>query len=174
MRSSIKIRRALHAKDANLLAALGATTNYETYFETDEPEDLAKYIADYFNPQAMKIELLDENSTFFLAEVEGKAVGYAKLREHQPADCIKDENTIELHRLYILEKMKRRGIGKILIRTCLDEAQSRGYESLWLAVFELNASAIEFYKRLGFELIGETGFFYGEKRFNCFVMKKEF
>jgi len=167
---TVKIRRA-DAKDANLLAALGGATNYETYFETDEPEDLAKYIADYFNPNALKIELEDKNSTFFLAEINGKAVGYAKLREGNPADCVKGENIVELAKLYVLEKMTRHGIGKILMQKCLDEAKSQGFDALWLAVFNLNVRAFEFYKRYGFEQVGETGFYYGEKRFTCYVMK---
>src|ERR1044072_6435632 len=106
MKQEVKLRRD-DSRDANLLAALGGTTNYETYFETDDPQDLAKYIADYFNPQAMKAELEDENSTFFIAEINGKAVGYAKLREGEPAECVKDENIVELARLYVLEKMTR-------------------------------------------------------------------
>jgi diamine N-acetyltransferase len=170
MKQEVKIRRA-RLEDANLLAALGGTTNYETYFETDEPEDLAKYIADFFNPQAMKIELEDRNRTFFIAEINGKAVGYAELRTGQPAECVAGENTIELQRIYVLEKMTRHGVGKILLLTSLDEAKSRGFETLWLAVFELNTRAFEFYKRQGFAEIGETGFYYGEKRFKCFVMK---
>jgi hypothetical protein len=170
MKPEVKIRSAA-VRDACLLAALGGTTNYETYFETDEPEDLAKYIADFFNPQAMKIELEDAKNSFFIAEINGKAVGYAKLRTGQPAECVKNENTIELHRIYVLEKMTRHGVGKILLQTCLDEAKARGFNSLWLAVFELNTRAFEFYKRQGFEQVGESDFYYGEQRFNCFVMK---
>ena len=170
MKPDVKIRRAA-VKDANLLAALGGATNYETYFETDEPEDLAKYIADFFNPPAMKIELEDRNNSFFIAEINSKAVGYAKLREGQPAECVKGENAVELQRIYVLEKMTRHGIGKILLQTCLDEAKSRGFDALWLAVFELNTRAFEFYKRRGFEQVGESEFYYGEQRFNCFVMK---
>ncbi|HLM00656.1 MAG TPA: GNAT family N-acetyltransferase [Pyrinomonadaceae bacterium] len=170
MKPDVKIRRA-DALDANLLAALGGTTNYETYFETDEPADLARYIADFFNPQAMKIELEDAGNSFFIAEINGKAVGYAKLRTGQPAECVAGENTIELHRIYVLEKMTRHGIGKILLQTCFDEAKARGFDSLWLAVFELNSRAVEFYGRQGFAQAGETGFYYGEQRFNCFVMK---
>ncbi|MDQ3799535.1 MAG: GNAT family N-acetyltransferase [Acidobacteriota bacterium] len=170
METEVEIRRA-ETKDAVLLAALGATTNYETYFETDEPEDLANYIADFFNPQAMKIELEDRNNSFFIAEINGKAVGYAKLRAGQPAECVKGENTIELHRIYVLEKMTRHGIGRILLQRCLDEAKAGGFDTLWLAVFELNPRAVEFYKKFGFERAGDTGFYYGEKRFNCFVMK---
>ena len=172
MKQEVKIRDA-GVKDANLLAALGGTTNYETYFETDEPEDLAKYIADFFNPQAMKIELEDQNNSFYIAEINGKAVGYAKLRTGQPAECVKSENALELHRIYVLEKMTQHGVGKILLRKCLAEAKSRGFDALWLAVFELNARAFEFYQRQGFEPAGETGFYYGEKRFKCFVMKKD-
>ena len=171
MEQAVKIRRA-DAKDANLLAALAATTNYETYFETDEPEDLAKYIADYFNPAAMQVELKDKNSTFFLAEINGKAVGYAMLREGKPAECVRGENVVELAKLYVLEKLIGRGVGRILMQKCLDEAKAKGFEALWLAVFNLNTRAFEFYKKLDFAQVGETGFYYGEKRFTCFVMKK--
>lgn len=172
MEKEVKIRRA-DVKDAVVLAALGGTTSYETYFETDDPEDLSKYIADYFNPQVMKIELEDENSTFFLVEINGKAVGYAKLREGQPAECVKDENIVELARLYVLEKLTRHGIGRILMQKCLEEAKSKGFDALWLSVFNLNFRAFAFYTKLGFEQVGETGFYYGEKRFTCFVMKKD-
>lgn len=170
MKPEVKIRRA-EVKDARLLAALGGATNYETYFETDDPQDLAKYIADFFNPQAMRIELEDANNTFFIAEINGKAVGYAELRTGQPAECVAGENTIELQRIYVLEKMTRHGVGKILLQTSLDEAKSRGFDTLWLAVFELNGRAIEFYKRQGFEQAGKAKFYFGEQCFNCFVMK---
>lgn len=171
MKEDVKIRRA-NAADTNLLAALGATTIYETYFETDDPKDMAKYIVDYFNPQAIESELKDENNTFFVAEIDGKAVGYAKLRTGQPVDCVRDKNAIELHRLYVLEKLTRHGIGEILMRKCLDEAKSKGYDALWLSVFDLNVRAQNFYKKLAFEQIGETDFYYGEKPFNCFVLLK--
>ena len=172
MEQEVKIRVA-EPKDCVLLAALGAATNYETYFETDEPEDLARYIADYFNPRAMKTELEDLNSTFFLAEIDGKAVGYAKLLEGTPVECVKGENAIELQRIYVLEKMIKRGVGKILLRKCLDEAKQRKFDSLWLKVFDLNNRAIEFYRRQGFKNVGEAGFYYGEQRFTCLVMKIE-
>jgi ribosomal protein S18 acetylase RimI-like enzyme len=167
----VKIRPA-KAADANLLAALGAATMYETYFETDDPHDMSKYIVDNFHPAAMKIELEDANNTFFFAEINGKVVGYAKLRMGQPVDAVKDKNALELHRLYVLEKMTRHGIGEILMRKCLEEARSKGFDALWLSVFDLNTRAQNFYKKLGFAQVGETDFFYGEKPFNCFVLLK--
>ncbi len=172
MDKPVTIRRA-EVKDANLLAALGGTTIYETYFETDDPEDMAKYIAKYFNPHTIRAELEDKNTKFFIAEINGKAVGYAKLRKGQPAECVKDENIVELHRLYVLEKLTRHGIGRVLMAKCLDEAKADGFDALWLSVFDLNLRAIGFYEKLGFTIVGETGFYYGEKRFSCHVMKKE-
>jgi len=171
MDQEVKIRRAT-ASDANLLAALGAATMYETYFETDDPQDMSKYIVDNFNPPSVKAELEDKNNTFFLAEINGKIIGYAKLREGQPVEAVKDKNALELHRLYVLEKMTRHGIGEILMRKCLEEAKSNGFDALWLSVFDLNVRAQKFYEKLGFTQVGETDFFYGEKPFNCFVLMK--
>jgi ribosomal protein S18 acetylase RimI-like enzyme len=115
--------------------------------------------------------LEDANNSFFIAEANGKAVGFAELRTGQPAEYVKDENTIELQRIYVLEKMIRHGIGKILLQKCLGEAKSKGFDSLWLAVFELNERAVGFYKRQGFEQLGKARFHFGEQCFTCFVMK---
>jgi diamine N-acetyltransferase len=173
MRSNETTIRRATFKDAVLVAVLGAATNYETYFETDESEDLAKYIADSFSPQAIKAELEDRKNLFFLAETDGKAVGYTKLREGQPDECVAGENTVELQQIYVLEKMTRHGIGRILLQKCLDEAKAKGFASLWLKVFELNGRAIEFYQRQGFTQAGESSFCYGEQSFRCLVMRKE-
>src|SRR4051812_45220338 len=98
-----KIRLAA-AADANLLSVLAATTFYEAYFEQDNSENLAGYIIDAFNIPQMETELNDPNATFFIAELNDRAVGYAKLREGTTAEGVEHEKGIEINRIYILEK----------------------------------------------------------------------
>jgi GNAT superfamily N-acetyltransferase len=48
-----------------------------------------------------------------------------------------------------LERMRRKGIGTMLLREVESEAQRRGKESLWLHTDETNAGAHRFYERNG-------------------------
>jgi ribosomal protein S18 acetylase RimI-like enzyme len=154
-----------------IICALGVTTFYEAYFEQDESSDLAKYVLESFSLAQIENELKDTNSTFLIAEISGKAIGYAKLRENSRVDCLKNENAVELHRIYILERAKGKGVGVGLMNRCFETARAKGYETIWLGVWEQNIPAIGFYEKLGFEKIGKIRFPYGETVGTNFVMK---
>jgi hypothetical protein len=167
---NLSIRKA-DRSDAKIICALGITTFYEAYFEQDEPSDLANYVLESFSQTQIKGELNDADSTFYIAEINGKAVGYAKLRENSRVDCLENENAVELHRIYILERAKGKGVGVELMNRCLETARAKGYEEIWLGVWEQNIPAIEFYERLGFAKVGQILFPYGETVGTNFVMK---
>jgi len=167
---NLSIRQA-QISDANIICALGVTTFYEAYFEQDESGDLANYVLESFNPAQIATELNDANSTFFIAESNGKAVGYAKLRENLPVDCLKNENAVELHRIYILERAKGKGVGNELMNRCFKAARAKGYETIWLGVWERNAAALRFYEKTGFVKVGELEFPYGNAVGTNYVMK---
>lgn len=157
--------------DTNILCTLGVTTFYEAYFEQDDSDDLANYVIESFNPKKIKAELNDKNSTFFIAELNGKGVGYAKLRENSKVDCLKSENAIELQRIYILERVRGKGVGGELLNWCVEAARTKGYEMIWLSVWVENPSAVKFYEKLGFVKIGEMQFPYGKTVGTNHVMK---
>ena len=167
---NLSIRQA-DISDTNIICALGATTFYEAYFEHDESSDLANYVLENFSQGQIKNELKDTNSTFFIAELNGKAVGYGKLRENSAVDCLKNENAVELHRIYILERAKGKGVGGKLLDRCFETARTKGYETIWLSVWEENSAALKFYERLGFVKVGEALFPYGNTVGTNFVMK---
>ena len=157
------------SEDINILAALGTTTCYEAYFQLDPSRDLADYCVRVYSPESVRLEFDDPDSTYFLAEIEGRAIGFAKLRENNRIDCLSDANAIEVHRIYVLEKMKGQGVGKLLMDKCLHVAREKGYDKLWLGVWEHNLPAQRFYERLGMTNIGTTGFTDGKTDFVSFV-----
>jgi ribosomal protein S18 acetylase RimI-like enzyme len=167
---NLSIRQA-DISDTNIICALGVTTFYEAYFEQDDSGDLANYVLESFSRAQIEAELNDTNSTFFIAELNGRAVGYAKLRESSTVDCLKNENAIELHRIYILERAKGRGVGGELLNRCFETARAKGYETIWLGVWEENSAAQKFYEKLGFMKVGELEFPYGETVGTNFVLK---
>ena len=167
----IKIEQA-NSSDANLIHVLGAVTFYEAYCAQDEPPDLANYIVAAFNPEQVKRELADADSTFFIAFLDGKAVGYAKLRDNQKVDCVKTLNTIELQRIYILQQIYGRGVGEQLLARCLDEAARKNRDTLWLSVWEENLRAQKFYAKHNFEFVGNISFPYGSQVGTNLVLEK--
>lgn len=168
----IKIRSA-DLNDTNLIAVLGATTFYEAYREQDESHNLANYIIENFSPAQIRVELADRNSIFFIAYRDRKAVGYAKLRENSKAECVADENTIELQRLYVLPAVYGANTGARLLRRCFAAAKDRNYDSLWLSVWQENKRALRFYEKHGFRQAGTATFVYAEIVGNNLVLKKD-
>lgn len=155
--------------DINILAALGTTTCYEAYFELDPSSDLADYCARIYSPENIRTEFNDPNSTYFIAEINDRAVGFAKLRENNRVDCLGDAHAIELQRIYVLERLKGQNVGKALITRCLDSAREKGYDTLWLGVWEKNMRAQRFYEKIGMNNIGTTDFSDGKNSFINFV-----
>src|ERR1044071_6432002 len=96
----VKVRRA-GAEDAGLLSELGARTFSETFAADNTPEDLAAYIATSFNVAQQTAELEDPASAFLIAEVDGRAAGYAQLHSGEPEKGVESADPIELVRLYV-------------------------------------------------------------------------
>ncbi|HEV2862048.1 MAG TPA: GNAT family N-acetyltransferase [Pyrinomonadaceae bacterium] len=146
------------AQDAGLLAELGASTFSETFAADNSPEDMAAYLAASFNPARQADELADPASTFFIAEVGGRAAGYAKLHAGEPAEGVEGPKPVELVRLYVSREWLGRGVGEALMRACVDEARRAGHATIWLGVWERNARAQAFYRKWDFRAVGEHVF----------------
>lgn len=167
----IEIRKA-HRADAKLVSVLGTVSFYEAYFEQDNAHDLANYIHESFELNKIRAEITDKNAAFFIIFLNEKAVGYAKMREDSKVDCIKTENSIELQRIYIIERVYGKEIGENLLKYCFESAKARGFETLWLGVWEENKRAQKFYAKHGFKRVGELNFPYGESVGINFVLEK--
>lgn len=153
----LTIRRGT-LEDAGLLSELGARTFEETFGAHNTEEDLAAYMASSFNLAQQTAELEDPASTFLIAEVDGRAAGYAKLRDGEPEQGVEGSKPVELVRLYVSREWLGRGIGEQLMRACLDEARQAGHETIWLGVWERNQRAQAFYRKWNFRTIGEHMF----------------
>ncbi len=170
--NELTIRQATIA-DVKIVSALGITTCYEAYFELDPSKDLAEYCVNFFSLETLKTEFEDASSTFLIAELNSKAVGYAKLREGKKIECLKDKNAIEVQRIYLLEKMKGRNFGKALMEKCCEIGSKKGYETLWLGVWDKNIVAQKFYEKIGMKNVGTTDFSDGKNEFINLVFAKE-
>lgn len=155
--SGLTIRRGTPG-DADLLSELGARTFSETFAADNTREDLAAYIATSFSVAQQTAELEDPASTFLIAEVDGRAAGYARLYDGEPEKDIRGANPVELVRLYVSRDWLGRGLGEQLMRACIDEAGQAGHDSIWLGVWERNERAQSFYRKWNFHTVGEHMF----------------
>jgi diamine N-acetyltransferase len=169
--AELHIRRA-SAADNLLLADLGRKTFLDTFGADNTPENMAAYLAASFGPEKQAAELADPDTLFLIAEIGTEAVGFARLREGPPALGSSALRPMEIVRFYSRQDWIGRGVGAALMRACLDEAQERGCDRLWLDVWEHNPRAQAFYRKWGFELMGTQEFRLGEELQTDWIMER--
>jgi diamine N-acetyltransferase len=153
--------RAAKPEDSELLARLGAQTFGDTFGPDNTPEDMAAYLAQAFGPGKQAADLAEPGTTFLIAEVDGTAVGYVRLREGPAPDCVPAERPIEIVRFYAVASWIGHGVGAALMSASLDRAQTHHCDVIWLDVWERNSRAIAFYQRWGFAEVGTQPFVLG-------------
>jgi ribosomal protein S18 acetylase RimI-like enzyme len=89
-------------------------------------------------------------------------MGYLKLREGNLPTCMEGKNSLEIERIYADPKFKRQGIGSALMATAKAQAKEKGFDSIWLGVWQKNLDSVAFYESQGFEVAGEKTFMMDE------------
>ena len=69
---------------------------------------------------------------------------------------------MEIARIYVSARQIGKGVGHQLMQTALDFAISKGFQNIWLGVWEKNERAIQFYNRWGFKKFSTHVFMLGE------------
>ena len=86
-----------------------------------------------------------------IAEVDGEVAGYAfswviQYRDHP---TYRDFDSFYIDDICVLEKFRRKGIGRALIVRCKEEAKGLGCKNVDLGVWSFNENAIAFYESCG-------------------------
>ncbi len=161
--------------DAETLQPLAIRIFNDTFAANplNKPEDMRAYIAEAFSLEQTRRELADARATFYIAEVAGEIIGYAKLEEQTSEECVSDAQPIELSRLYVLQDFHGRGIAEKLMNECFAFAARKNYRTMWLGVWEHNFRAQRFYEKLGFYRVGSHIFQLGDDPQIDWVMEKK-
>ncbi len=143
--------------DAKALAALSVQTFYDTFTGTCTEEDMQSFLEDYFNLNQVIKELENDNDRYYLAEVNGKPVGYLRFMEdYDSFPHIKQWKALELKRIYIDKAYHGKGVAQIFMDLILNYAIDNKYQVVWLGVWEYNMKAQKFYQKYGFIDSGHT------------------
>ncbi|MGI8469908.1 MAG: GNAT family N-acetyltransferase [Pyrinomonadaceae bacterium] len=171
---NLKIRQAA-LKDAATLARIGWQAFDEAFGEhpKNHPGDMKLYRAEYFSAARIETDLSEEKILYLVAETDEEMAGYAKIQFDSREDCLGNGKTIELCRLYALDKFIGKGVGKTLMLKFLKIGRKNDCDVAWLGVWEFNFRAQEFYKRFGFEKCGEHIFQLGSDPQIDWIMQKK-
>jgi diamine N-acetyltransferase len=155
--------------DADALAAFAERTFADTFGHLYPPEDLAAFVASKYRPNVIAAELNDSDTRYRLALRDGAIAGYCKMgvvdMEVDAADAL------ELHRLYVDAETKGAGVAQVLMDDALAWARGKGAKLMYLSVWENNTRAQAFYRRYGFEHIGEHKFMVGRVADRDFIWR---
>jgi diamine N-acetyltransferase len=160
-------------QDAKQLTALSVATFVESFAEFNRKEDMDAYVQSEMNETRLAEELHDINSDFFFLLQDGEPVGYTKLRNKEIPPGLMKFRPLEIERIYIRKEFQGKKLGAVLMNHCIETAMDRGYDVLWLGVWEHNYKAIRFYEQWGFELFGAHDFVLGSDVQTDVLMKKE-
>lgn len=169
---TISIRLAT-GNDVSLLIQLGVQTFHDTFAEMNTQSDMDLYLQRNFNEAQVISELNDPENTFLIAESNGKAAGYAKLRKGTTPSELAGVHALELERLYAKKEFIGKQVGKQLMDRCVSIAKDQGFATLWLGVWEHNHRAIAFYEKCGFERFSSHPFMLGTDLQTDNMMKKD-
>lgn len=157
--------------DVEQLQKIARQTFFEAFSAGNTEENMTKYLQENLSIKNLSIELEDKNSEQYFAMLEGNVIGYLKLNFGQSQTELKENNSLEIERIYVLKEFHGKNIGQELYQKALDSAREKNADYVWLGVWEENPRAISFYKKNGFVEFDKHIFKLGEDEQTDIMMK---
>lgn len=161
------ILRPARQADAEPLAALKRETFRETFVDGGfaipyPPADLARFEAANYSSKRVAAELADPEKMSWVAESNGRLLGYAHVGPTKlpHPDARPDDG--ELYQLYVRNEAQGLKLGARLLAVALDYLAETRPGPAWLGVWSGNLRAQAIYAATGFEKVGEYDFPVGD------------
>ena len=158
-------------KEIYQLQQISKQTFFETFSSSNSEVNMEIYLEKEFSYEKLSAELNDKNVEFYFAIDEDKVIGYLKLNQAASQTELKDDNAIEIERIYVLKEFHGKNIGQLLYEKSIDIANQKGFQYVWLGVWEKNQRAINFYIKNGFIEFDKHIFKLGEENQTDIMMK---
>jgi GNAT superfamily N-acetyltransferase len=111
------------------------------------------YIKRSFSPQVIEKELAEQNSYFYLLHLDNRPVGFLKINDSKALAPYSAEICLELERIYLLEKVSGKGIGRKAMDFVVNIAKERKRKVVWLKAMD-SSLAVLFYQKMGWQITG--------------------
>lgn len=167
----IRIKRATF-DELKVLQEVSRRTFSEAFSDTNTEADMQHYLSVNFSLKKLGAELNENDSRFYIAWDEQNPIGYLKVNFAQAQTDLKENHSLEIERIYVLNAYYGKKVGQLLCQHAVDVAAESGKSSVWLGVWENNARAIRFYEKNGFVAFGTHGFKLGDDEQTDVLMRK--
>jgi ribosomal protein S18 acetylase RimI-like enzyme len=143
------------------LAQLAERTFRDTFASTNDPADMLLHCSTSFGSEIQRREIENPSLVTLLGEEGGELIAFAQLRLDSPIECVAAKHPAQLCRLYVEHRWHGRGVAQELMNEVLATARLAASDRVWLGVWERNERAIAFYRKFGFEVVGDHAFQFG-------------
>lgn len=141
----MEITEVISNKQIEMVSRL-AYAYFPVYYANVNPKHVQDYLDRYQSVGALTHQVKN-NFAYYLVHSEGEAIGYIGLEEL--------EDKIQLSKIYLDPKQRGKGVGHKLMDWIKNWTKNRGHKRIDLYVMQDNPSAIQFYKKQGFSIVGE-------------------
>lgn len=146
----MNIRRAKES-DINVIDKL----LYEVHkVHSDVRPDLFKAGSKKYTDDELRQILSDNSRPVFVAEKNGKVLGYifCVYQQHIGNNSLTDIKTLYIDDLCVDEAARNMNIGSLLYNYAVDYARENGFYNVTLNVWADNINAVKFYEKLGLKI----------------------
>jgi diamine N-acetyltransferase len=171
MQSAIRIRRALDS-DALELSALAERTFRSAFAELNTAANMQLHCATTYSHALQLAEIRDSRRETWVAEIDAM-VAYVQLRFDATSPMISGERPVEIQRFYVDASHHGAGLAHQLMAHVVARAEAARSTVLWLGVWEQNPRALAFYRKWGFDVVGEHIFTVGQDPQRDLIMRRD-
>lgn len=153
-------------KDSQLLSEIAKLTFIESHGHSAKLEDINVYVSEKCSADFFERDLSNPNNIYQIIYHDGRAAGYSKIIFDTPYPESHQKNITKLERIYLLKEFYNLKLGLQLIQFNIDLSRRNNQRGIWLFVWKENQRAVNFYKKIGFVIIGSYDFKISETHTN--------
>src|SRR3954454_19119623 len=165
--------KKLSREDLLELQEISRVTFFDTFSAANTSENMKLYVDTALSETTLSKELNEPASEFYFAKCNRKTIGYFKINSGHAQTELRENNGMELERIYVLKEYQGNRVGQALIDKAIDIALKRKMDYVWLGVWTKNVKAISFYERNNFVSIGSHPFLLGNDEQIDLIMKRD-
>lgn len=161
----INIRKAT-VQDHQAITHIGRIAVEEAHRDSCSAEDMNTFLDQYYNADAIKAELSDENNIYHLLTYNGEPAGFSKIILNAAHSNITSRAVTKLDRIYLLSQYFGQQLGYRLLQFNIQLSIENGQDAMWLFTWQGNKRAVDFYSKAGFVIAGTHKFKVTESHYN--------
>ncbi len=172
MQAAIRIRRA-EDEDAQPLSVLAESTFRAAFAESNTAENMQRHCTASYGQALQLAEIREPSRETWVAEADNRLVAYVQLRLDAASSVVSGKRPVEIQRFYVEASHHGTGLAHRLMAHVLIRAEAAGSAALWLGVWERNPKALAFYRKWGFDVVGDQIFKVGDDPQRDLIMRRD-